>query len=117
MTPRELITTAAIGLLMSGCVVKIGEVSAYSTKDIDLTQPNYTVDTSRKVCGESAEVTHSVLGFGNKRPNLGSAVANAEASVPNCVGLANVTINYGFRPYIIYENHRFVVEGNPIIKK
>ena len=109
-------TVALCGILLTtGCATKIGELAFYSTQEIDFSSSAYKVDATRKVSGEGDAVT-CALGLRTSMPNMRSAVLRAEQSISNCVGIANVTINYKIIPYLFFNEQSFIVEGNPVLK-
>ncbi len=94
----------ALGLLLQGCIQRMGDFTALSGKNIDMQGGLHAVSERNRVEG-----THwKFVVF----PDLEEALDNAVEQYGGAVGLTNVVITlYNFPFY-----HAFYVEGDPVVE-
>jgi len=72
---KVLLATSVVILLFSGCTVRLGNMTAISTKNID--NLNTDVSLDRKVVGESCQNTVFIFPYGDLQTKLQIATENA----------------------------------------
>ena len=104
---------AGFALLAVSCTTRVADLTVASTKNMDLKHTaGYTTTYNVRSKGEDKK---HVTGI----PDMKEAIDNAiEKNGPNCVGLANATLErkWFYIPFI-YGQESFVAEGDPIMRK
>ena len=103
---------AGFALLAVSCTTRVAD------KNMDLKHTaGYT--TTYNVRSKKKKKKHVIIFFPTGIPDMKEAIDNAiEKNGPNCVGLANATLErkWFYIPFI-YGQESFVAEGDPIMRK
>lgn len=118
MKKKQLVCSLFLSLLCCSCSTRLMDMTAVSTKNIDLNSLNgYTTAVNSRVKGEDTVhiISFIPLGF----PNAQDAVDRAiEKNGSSCVGLSNAVLhNEWWWIPLIYGQEKIIVEGDPIYKK
>lgn len=102
------------GLICSGCISRVADMTIVSTKNVDARKPHYT-DTKHRVTGETMRTFFLIIPDGEV--NIKESIDRAIENAPGAVALANVTIDYGwwYIP-IICACQWYTVEGDPVFE-
>lgn len=114
---KLFICSLVMGLLCCSCSTRLMDVTAVSTKNIDLNNmKGYSTAVNSRVKGE--DVVHIVCFIPLGIPNAQEAVDKAiEKNGSSCVGLSNAVFHYkGWWIPLIYGQEKIIVEGDPIYK-
>lgn len=100
-------------LCISGCSQRLGDFTVLSTKNVDLSNFSTQTETGTdRVKGE--DVSHIIIIFPNKIPNLKEAIDVAiEENNSYMLSEAVIKYEYFIVPYI-YGQTKYVVEGHPV---
>lgn len=104
-----LLTLLLVCIGLSGCSVRMADLTVGSSKNFDLNSGN--LKKGKRVIGEDLYPV-ILLPFGI--PNIKTAMDNAIQKEPCAVGLSNVVIN-NIQHHFLVGQHGYSVEGDLII--
>jgi hypothetical protein len=108
-----LIVSLALILPASGCTNRIGDFTAVSSKNMDLTRgADFKRGTSRVKADDTAAI---ILGIPTGVPNMKNALDRAIEKTPGAVGLVDAVVSQKVFYLVLFGQTGYEVEGTPLI--
>jgi len=114
MKTGPFICSLVCALALVGCTTEVATFAMFSKNKLDPSKHQFAPDRSVKVTGRDDSTLFLI--FTSHFPDVETAVDNACATKPGCVGLSEVTVRREWF-WLLFGYNNLVVEGNPIYKK